>query len=241
MRQIGQLVAIYAGAHDGRGPGGGNGTEGGNTTSDSLAWVDILNAEVLERPANTKYTVGARTGASPASTYLACPNFQEASSTDYSRPMCYNEDAWGGDIVGNGAGLNGLAANNPNDMNSFYPDAAPLNVYYYGARLGRFRSDQFLLIESYAGNDVSDGVESLTNKGSLPAPFKPGPAYTNVTYGPFGGGYGPAWRHPFFKGSNFLSFDGHVQTLRPGDDVADHPSAFSGYTLVGPSHWYMPQ
>jgi prepilin-type processing-associated H-X9-DG protein len=240
MRQIGQLVAIYAAEHDGRGPGGGNGTEGGMTTSDSIAWVDILNAEVLQRPDNTKYIIGARTGASPASTYLACPNFTESTDPNklYRRSMCYNEDAWGGNIVGNGVGSSGLLVPNPNDMNSFYPSAAPLDLYYYGARIGRFRSDQFLLIEADAGNDVSDGVVASNNLGQLTGPLDPAPFYTSEGVS---GGYGPAFRHPFFKGSNFLYFDGHVQTLRPRDDVGDHPSSFSGSTLIGPSHWYMPQ
>jgi hypothetical protein len=86
-------------------------------------------------------------------------------------------------------------------------------------------------------------VEANNNMGQLTGPFVGAPAYTNDprSYGQFSGSYGPAFRHPYFKAANFLFFDNHIQTLKPKDDVGDHPSSFNGWTLVGPSHWRMAQ
>jgi prepilin-type N-terminal cleavage/methylation domain-containing protein/prepilin-type processing-associated H-X9-DG protein len=221
MRQVGQLVSIYAGEHDGRGPGGGNGTEQGRTTSDSLAWNDILNAEVLNRGS---YGVGARTSESSPVTTLSCPNYMAASATDYSRT---------------GQNTYGYPYPTPQDFNSYYPDAQPLNLYWLGARVNLFRGDQFMLIESYASNDVTGCVEGLNDRGQL-GTIQGFPSYTSLTYGPVSNGNGPAFRHPFQKAANFLYIDGHIQVLTPKDDVADHPSNYNGWSLVGPGHMAMP-
>ena len=118
--------------------------------------------------------------------------------------------------------------------------------YQLGAKLDRFRPDQFLVIESFAGNDVSYGAVGNNAAGQLTGQIDDSPlggCMVQASSLPIeSGGYTPAFRHAFKKASNFLFIDGRVQTMTPRDDVADHSTSYSpsnAYVRIGPSHMAM--
>jgi prepilin-type N-terminal cleavage/methylation domain-containing protein len=228
LRQMGQLIQLFAGENDGRCVGYAT-----NSAGSSLAYPDVINAEVLQRRKNTKYGAGGRFGNVSDSRTLSCTNYTPGSATDFARPWVLNAGANGanaspdssGDLQAPGSGQAGM-------KDQFYIDAGvstgALQHYYLGARLQLFRPDQFLMYESHAGNDVATNVVTPDSQGRLLAPMDGFPSYmiNNTTHA----GYsrdGIAFRHPFFKGSNFLQFDGAVVTLKPTDDVADYSNRAS--------------
>jgi len=235
LRQMGQLVQLFAGENDGRCVGYAT-----NAAGSSLAYNDVLNAEVLQRGKNTKYGTAARFGNVSDSRTLSCTNYIPGSSTDYARPWVLNAGANGanasvdssGDLQAPGSGQAGM-------HDQFYIDAGlsngPLQHYYLGARLQYFRPDQFLMYESHAGNDVATNVTTADSQGRITDTIADGPSYMAVSSGVSGSGYSRdniAFRHPFKRGANFLRFDGGVVTLKPSDDVADYGSRASHMKLV---------
>lgn len=189
LRQIGQLFNVCAADHDGRAPGGGL-WQNGNS---SLNWRVILNTEVLKTGSifDTNYAIGGT-----STRTLSCPNFVDH---------------------GNG-GYRSLGENPYIDdprYNLSVPDAKSIDPiyfsYHYGAKLERFGSYVFLIVEMDYGND-SPGLSGFPNQsgkvilGSGPQPY----CAQNGEL---------SFRHPYFDKANFLFFDAHVEPLRPRDDV----------------------
>ena len=184
-------------------------------------------------------------------TDLNCPNFAEpANATPWYRQMCYNEDAAGGTPVSWNdpslwVGRYGLSVSPASFVvGGAYVYGDPVMTYQLGAKMSLFRPDQFLIIESFAGNDVSYGRPSATTP--------PGNSRGRLMILPWAAAwcrhrrfrsraarYTPAFRHAFKRASNFLFIDGRVQTMSPKDDVADHSTSYSTsnvYVRIGPSH-----
>jgi prepilin-type N-terminal cleavage/methylation domain-containing protein len=218
MREVGQIIYLFAADHDNRGPGGASDVKG-----NSIAWQQILNAEVLERSKNSKYGVTGRFGAVSDTRTLSCTNYTPGGKTDYSRPWVLN-----GGLTGS---TGGGTPNNPGENDWYYAQSGigtPLSTYHLGAKMSRFHPDQFMLYESHAGNDLGTNVTTPDAQGRIVAPLDGFPSYM-VNYKTYPG-YNRdsiAFRHPFFQGANFLHFDGSAVTLKPSDDVADGPKRAS--------------
>jgi prepilin-type N-terminal cleavage/methylation domain-containing protein/prepilin-type processing-associated H-X9-DG protein len=203
LRQVGQIVNIFAQEHEGRGPGGAW------TATSGYGWQQILNFEVLNNKNNTYGVVDVF--GKFADRNLTCPKFVYNKSTGY-RPFLYNRDFAGGNTL---------------PMAAYPQYAMPIEPatqvdpsytkYYLGAAINRFNGNQFIVVESETTTDKIGWTA-----GSLPS--TPGgavalgisaPAYP--IYSSYGGYY--SFRHPFSRGANFLFFDAHVEVLKPSDDV----------------------
>ncbi len=202
LKQLGLAIIGFSDDNEGRAPGRGNRVI---PTSASQSWVNILNALYFGG-----VTVVQRMGASPAGGQLYCPSMRLFINT-LPRAFRMNNDANGGP---------GWAPNPPEGPYGigFAPSQFPLQFaspnydqYSLGARLSGFTnpSYQFLITESERGADTMDAV------WPAPGPVVVGldPAYP--PYSDNGGNF--AFRH-HLRG-NFLYLDGHVDMLRPEDDV----------------------
>jgi prepilin-type N-terminal cleavage/methylation domain-containing protein/prepilin-type processing-associated H-X9-DG protein len=219
LRQMGQLVNIYAEQHDGRGPGGaGDQVDSGGVSHDELGWMDILNREVLER--TDRYAIKAQGNDVPSPRTLSCPNFVIKPAT---RPFAYNLDAGGG--PGAGLTLGTLpwygVYGMPADERTVLPTYVYVH-YFYGAKLSRFTPNKFLLMEHEYNDSVSAWADSgygNPNSGSGKVILGGTVAYANLAGPSDQPAAHVAFRHPYFKRGNFLFFDAHVETLTPRDDV----------------------
>jgi prepilin-type processing-associated H-X9-DG protein len=200
-----------------------------------LDWCDILNWETMGQflddggwlahqvPSSTLYgrrewetELGVPNWTFPPG-MLMCPNFdREFKNADGLSlyPYAYNHDAAGG------MGLGPLGSFPPDQYGVIAPPGtAPGGPYYgysYGANLGRFRPDEFLLVENeqqtgetlvYPNLVGTKHAVTLNDSSELPS-------YSGE------GGYF-SFRHPYTKMANFLYFDGHVSMLSPKDDIND--------------------
>jgi prepilin-type N-terminal cleavage/methylation domain-containing protein/prepilin-type processing-associated H-X9-DG protein len=228
LRQVGVIVSLFATANDGRGPGA---AEGKNDGADTATWWGILNREVLGRgmwgvdtasgSGPTDYTIQAGHTFKPSSKTLSCTKFQPVP---YRRPWGYNLDASGGPSL---SGSNGLPWYGV--FGAPGPDIGPFTIagvtyeykpgtYRFGAKLNRFHSNQFLIREFDANNDVTDWATSgwvgyPSGKGSvILGTDPPAPVYS-------GKAGEVSFRHPYSRKGNFLYFDSHVDLRGPKDDV----------------------
>jgi prepilin-type N-terminal cleavage/methylation domain-containing protein len=218
MYQIGRAVAVFAGEHDGRCVGYAHGMEGytknyrvPNTGTD-LAWDAILDAEIFNRNVkdsfiDSNYLIGVNTSSSKT---LSCPNF----TTPWAggRAWVFNQYATeGGELYPP------TYSGTPMFADAAFWIEGPLDRYNYGDRLSNYRPDQFMMVESLATVYGITNLPTSDPGGAVTAALAPSPYFTPD------GGPAYAFRHPYFKAANFLCFDGHVDTLRPTDDVADAP------------------
>jgi prepilin-type N-terminal cleavage/methylation domain-containing protein/prepilin-type processing-associated H-X9-DG protein len=203
MRQVGQIVTIFAQDHEGRGPGSAF------TATVGYSWQQVLNFEVLNRT-NNAYGVVDVFGKF-ADRNLSCPNFVYNKVTGY-RPFLYNRDFAGGNTL---------------PMEAYPQYARPIEPashvdpsyvkYFLGAPIGRFNSNQFILVEAETTTDKigwTAGSLPSTPDGSVKLGLS-APAYP--MHASYGGYY--SFRHPSSNGANFLFFDSHVEVLKPSNDV----------------------
>jgi prepilin-type N-terminal cleavage/methylation domain-containing protein len=229
MRQVGSIVQLFAAENDGRAPGSALGPNG------SVAWQQILNQEVLAKGKNTKYGVGGRFGNVSDTRTLSCTKYEPNGRTDYRRPWVLNSYANAANNSPNGSG--DLVASGKFDKQWYYDTAqggpGTLSKYFLGAKLTYFASDQVLMYESWAGNDVGSGATTPDTQGRITAPIVT-PGYMALGAGVGGTGYSRdniAFRHPFFRGTNMLHFDASVATMKAGEHVADGPKMRSLWAL----------
>ena len=234
MRQVGQLVQMFAAENDDRGPGCNGTFKLADRNGSSLSWQTVLNAEVLQRQKSTSYGVTGRFGNVSDVRTLSCTNYTPLSATDYARPWVYNANASANNNpqLGGPQEVTDPLVGSPRD--GYYQAAGvatPLSGYHTGAKMSRFRARQTLMYESHAGNDVG-GVTTADPLGRITDTIST-TTYMAVLSGVSGSGYSRdnfAFRHPFFKGTNVLYFDGHAMTQKPDDDIADYggrPSHFA--------------
>jgi hypothetical protein len=231
MRQVGSLIHLFAADNDGRCPGGGGRTL---PTVSSVAWQEVLNQEVLQRGKNTKYGVSGRFGNVTDARTLSCTKYVPTGPKDYSRPWVLNSYA----NAANGASEGYDLYNSGHFDRQWYYDPeqggpGTLTSYWLGAKLSYFASDQVLIHESYAGNDVAGAATTPDIRGRI-SDVIVAPSYMARSAGVIGGPYSRdnlAFRHPYFKGTNILHMDTSVVTMKPGDNVADGPKMRSKWKL----------
>jgi prepilin-type N-terminal cleavage/methylation domain-containing protein/prepilin-type processing-associated H-X9-DG protein len=206
MRQIGQAIHMFSDEHDTRAPGGAS------VTGSSVPWQQILNIEFFNTGSrfNSSYAIG-----STSQKTLSCPNYVpylDPSGQPYSyRPYCIDPD-----VLGNSpTNADGSPATNFYGQIVDPKSIDPSYLFYqYGAKITRFGPYEFLLVESFYGNDALGLSGPFTSTGSVLLTGSPPviPNYCNVT-GEL------SFRHPYSKKANFLYFDAHVEPLTPKDDV----------------------
>jgi hypothetical protein len=229
MRQVGSIIHLFAADNDGRCPGSAS------IPTSSVAWQQILNQEVMQRSKGTKYGLPGRFGKVSDAKTLSCTTYEPTGPTDYRRPWVLNSHANAANNSPNGYDVFGTGTF---DKQWFYDTArggpGALDSYRLGAKLQYFASAQILMHESWAGNDVASSATTPDNRGRIVAVITV-PGHMALGAGVSGSGYSRdniAFRHPFFRGSNFLRFDASVVTLKPKDDVADGPGMRSKWSLV---------
>jgi prepilin-type N-terminal cleavage/methylation domain-containing protein len=233
MRQVGAFIRLFAAENDGRCPGGGGRTL---PTSSSMAWQQVLNAETLQRDSKTKYAVQGRFGNVSDAKMLSCTKYEPGGATDYARPWVLNSYANAANGASTGMDLTWQINAGGFDKQYFYDKAAfgTLTSYFLGAKLDYFASDQVLIYESHAGNDVGSGATTPDKQGRIRDVIAGFPGFMAQSSGVSGSGYSRdnlAFRHPFFRGTNILHFDASVETMKPGDNVADGPGMRSKWQL----------
>jgi prepilin-type N-terminal cleavage/methylation domain-containing protein len=228
MRQVGSIIHLFAADNDGRCPGSA-------ATTSSVAWQQILNQEVLQHGKNTKYGVSGRFGKVSDTRTLSCTKYEPSGPKDYRRPWVLNSYANAANNSPNGSGE--LVSVGKFDKQWYYDTARGgpglITKYYLGAKLQYFGSDQVLMHESWAGNDVASGATTPDKQGRITDVIAT-PGYMAKSAGVSGSGYSRdniAFRHPFKRGTNMLHFDDSVVTLKPGDHVADGPKMRSMWKL----------
>jgi prepilin-type N-terminal cleavage/methylation domain-containing protein len=225
LRQVGSIIHLFAAENDGRAPGSAS-------TTSSVAWQQILNAETMQRAKNTKYGIGGRFGNVSDTQTLSCTKYVPSSKTDYRRPWVLNSYANAANNSPNG--YNVFAAGKF-DKQWYYTKAGlgAITKYALGAKLSYFASDQILIHESWAGNDVASSATTPDKQGRIVDVIAL-PGYMAKSAGVSGSGYSRdnlAFRHPYFKGANFLHFDASVVMMKPSDNVADGPKMRSKWAL----------
>jgi prepilin-type processing-associated H-X9-DG protein len=91
-------------------------------------------------------------------------------------------------------------------------------AYYLGAKLNRFQGEAgtVLVLESEYANDFLQKLPTAAATGPVTLGLVP-PLWAGG--GMFNADRVPSFRHGNFKLGNFLFLDGHVDTLRPTDEV----------------------
>jgi prepilin-type N-terminal cleavage/methylation domain-containing protein len=231
MRQVGSIIHLFAADNDGRAPGSAS------IATSSVAWQQILNQEVMAKGKSTKYGVSGRFGAVSDTRTLSCTKYVPSSRTDYRRPWVLNSYANAANGASTGMDLTPQIVAGSFDKQWYYDTAqggpGTITKYSLGAKLTYFASDQVLMHESWAGNDVAGAATTPDTQGRITATIAE-PGYMSIGAGVSGTGYSRdniAFRHPYFKGTNMLHFDGSVVTLHPGDHVADGPKMRSMWAL----------
>jgi prepilin-type N-terminal cleavage/methylation domain-containing protein len=230
MRQVGSIIHLFAAENDGRAPGYAS-------TTSSIAWQQILNAETLQRTTGTKYAISGRFGNVSDARMLSCTKYvpKTITPTDTRRPWVLNGHANAANEASTGYG--DLVALGRFDKQWYYDKAGigQITEYYLGSKLQYFGSAQVLMHESYAGNDVAGSATTPDRQGRITDTIAGHASYMAVSAGVGGSGYSRdniAFRHPYFKGTNVLRFDASVVTLKPSDDVADGPGMRSKWAII---------
>jgi prepilin-type N-terminal cleavage/methylation domain-containing protein/prepilin-type processing-associated H-X9-DG protein len=232
MRTIGQLVHDWATEHDDRAPGT---TQRDSPTNSSYTWENILNdfymRSAQENPFRTR--IGTiELMAAPASRTLTCPKFVvNAGGGGSHRQYALNGNVCGGTrSAAMPAGPYGMLVipspqldpPNPGNIHITEWDASnPTKTgWVAGAKLQWFASSQWMLVEQEHSVDAHTGPTGSSSNGSVTLGGGGGyPAYSTLNDGYL------AFRHPYYRGANFLAMDGHVEVRGPTDDVADNSSA----------------
>jgi prepilin-type N-terminal cleavage/methylation domain-containing protein/prepilin-type processing-associated H-X9-DG protein len=226
MRQIGQAVAMFAQANEGRFPGRAHKLNAGGTY---YSWHDILNVKAFgTQPVapilagtfgpiqRMHWWQGAVQRGGPG--MLNCPNIMRTwipAFGNFRRPMLMNDKALGGV---NAAVLGYDPEGNP-PRGGMYGRMATSDFFdrYYtlGARVSAFRqpSDKFLIVESGRAHD------ELDNRGGSNPQF----ATEQVPFSWTGSGT-PLGMYAFpHQGlrTNILFVDGHVETMSAGELAAE--------------------
>jgi prepilin-type processing-associated H-X9-DG protein len=141
---------------------------------------------------------------------LSCPE-QRGSVTGLRRYTLNGNAAGGTTSAADPAGKYGLIIT-PSER---YIDG--LTWYRLGAKVSKFRSAsrKFLVLESEKSTDETLSKwphNDLPTTWSLGDSLPGRPAWSGA-YGSF------AFRHPYSRGMNALFVDGHVELMRPGDEL----------------------
>jgi type II secretory pathway pseudopilin PulG len=219
MRQVGMAVNLFAAENDNRAPGYAS-------APSSLAWNDILNAEVFQRAKGTKYAIGGRYGKVSDTKTLSCTKYEPGGATDYSRPWVLNGNLNAANGASTGMDLQNMVDAGGFERQSYYTAAGygTLTSYHLGSKMNLFASDQIMMHESHAGNDVANNVTTPDPQGRILDEIAGFPGYMAVSSGVSGSGYSRdniAFRHPFFKGTNMLKMDASVATVQKSESIAD--------------------
>jgi len=202
MRQIGQVLTLFAGEHGGRFPNGGHGITGpGVRGTSSLSWADMLNEGYFKGRWVIPRYVNYLKSAYGSEARLFCPLMTSELNPNY-RIYAMNLYAVGGPnwTTNPPEGIYGLALPNPTIMNVYYNwDKA-----YLGAKLTLFHnaSQKYLLVES-------DRSEAVFGKNTVMFQNDD----TTGVYPPYdtqGGGF--SFRHPKNR-MNVLFVDGHGESI----------------------------
>jgi len=233
MRQTGTLIASYAARANNRAPG----TGWYNTAS--LSWADLVNYDLLDQltRASGSYfnnsvtllgiqelqTKASYDGFMAGKHFLVCPTYIPAGN--YTRCYALNIDANGGnDVNPNPTTVNSLGSppqwpgkyGKQEDPAMYSSSSVFFSTYSLGADLRRFGPNQHLLVEQERANDTTTfSPASNSGTGAVALGIAPAP------YQAWSGSSTAQWsfRHPYFKKSNFLYFDFHVDQLGPNDDL----------------------
>ncbi len=203
LRQLGMFTMLFAEDNEGRFPGGG-----GNPWS--VAWIDILNQEVMK---DENVTVG-RTGGGTHGFY--CP----AALNIFGRPFAFNGYAAGG-IVGAPWGVQFTPAS------LHGPQWATWDSYWYGAPVALFHnpSSKILIQEQNRPGDVCWAVGGTWDLARI----------SNAEQSAKGGGF--AYRHNGGAVGNFLFVDGHAGTMAP-DPAINATQLMTGNIWAGKFYWF---
>lgn len=207
QRALGTGAWLFAGAHNGRGPGK---AQRSSPSPASIAWTDIL---AYEQRLPTQ-----RWGNTPGKNRLYCPSIEPWGGITDARGFLWSKFALGGfDSAEFPAGTYGRVGD-VRAVQHLYP--VPLAYYYLGAELANFpkSAHKMLLIENEraGGDDFLPGNGDPTTGAVVLSPD------TNPPWS--GAGGAPSFRHvrprdpKLYKlqaTSNFLFVDTHVATLNP--------------------------
>jgi len=242
MRQMSQIVFNFAAANDNRGPNSANTGNGtlvnratgqptspsdpmvgitGSTGGGSVSWAEILDTFALARPSKTNYGIN-REGSTDATVNirsLSCPNFV---AVGFQRPFAYNFDAQGGTNFTSG-GANPIVFPTCGIYGAMAKSPDPSYRYYcLGAKLVRFSPNQFLFVEGQRSDSFAP-VFGGPPDGSVPVTQTSPYGFwlnDNASFPPYsaaGGNF--TFRHPYYRKSNFVFFDGHVEMLQPNNEI----------------------
>jgi len=205
MRQIGQVVFLFAQNHYGRGPGGGQ-------HSSSLAWQEILSHEWFKQPnyIQRSFTLGLKVTGK-----LNCETAVSGIYINQQRMYCMNQYLTGGppeplSVPPIGPeGRWGLPIVPATQMNDLY--TPPFNFgfnasseYHLGAKIAKFRNSaqKYMLIES----DRVDTLNSASGPWSMDDSTTPKYAPWTAASGIF------SFRHSGLR-MNAIFMDGHGESL----------------------------
>jgi prepilin-type N-terminal cleavage/methylation domain-containing protein/prepilin-type processing-associated H-X9-DG protein len=234
MRSIGQIIHGFAAENDDRAPGSAQQAtnKAGVPAIDSFPWNYILNTFYLPQRSSLTTNSGIELLAEPASRTLTCPNFIWGKN-EFRRQYALNvwmaggirqypnavEGQYGRLVIPSpqpDPSVNGLLTLSEYDGSNAI--SAVKTGYLLGAKLSRFHSGQFMVLEQEHANDNSGpGIVDPTSGSVILGESSP-------TYPMYCGGGGPSggyvsFRHPYSKRANFLYVDSHVDLLTPKNDV----------------------
>ena len=233
LYHIGQLVHQFAAMHDGRGPGSARNQLPDGSIS-GIYWDTILNTEMLGATSQNG-AIGVVGSRLDAKTMMTCPNFRYIPGS-YNHPYAINMFERGGYPINSAASVDDRAYYGKYALPilpsskavDFSPPGSHYLIYWYGANLDLFRSDQFLIIEqdqpqlytSGGGGDSHGAVYLIGGNGAArdSSHIYPGYASRAFSTGRPSGAF--SFRHPYFKAANFLCFDGHVERHVPTDNIS---------------------
>jgi prepilin-type processing-associated H-X9-DG protein len=157
---------------------------------------------------------------------LTCPNFQPHDS---KRQFALNEYLAGGDRTGSqpGGTYGMLVVPSPQPTHSEFsitqwdPAQPTKTGYRLGAKLDRFNNSQFMIVEQEHAASYTSNTPSGIGGGDGKVTLGGGGRVGDSVYEPYSRKSGGelSFRHPYFEKANFLFVDGHVDPLRPSDDV----------------------
>ena len=225
MRAVGQAVHGFAAEHDGRGPGSAHVQQTSTTdpsgfnpsgSGASIAWTQILREEYF-----SGNDLIHRMGWNDGRKKLTCTAQVQ---------WIHNANGWNGtyrpwvinDKVLSGPALHRAHFPGVYDASGHYSAAGrKLDKYSLGAKLTQFQGDswKFMLTEAEDSNDSWSGSASNPGSVKLRTGVPPVPYWVGLPRGGSSLAGRLAFRHNGFSSANFLFIDGHVEKLKPTDNV----------------------